>query len=60
MEGTPARVEQFHYDNKIVRAFAYASLLWGVVGMLVGLIIGGWALMLVSLFAGCLALVAQG
>ena len=31
MEGTPARVEQFHYDNKIVRAFAYASLLWGVV-----------------------------
>ena len=39
MEGTPARVEQFHYDNKIVRAFAYASLLWGVVGMLVGLII---------------------
>ena len=29
-------------------------------GLLVGLIIGGWALMLVSLFAGCLALVAQG
>lgn len=32
-------LEKFSYDNKIVRNFAFASLLWGVVGMLVGLII---------------------
>jgi len=32
-------VETFAYDNKIVLAFAYATILWGLVGMLVGLII---------------------
>ncbi len=32
-------VEKFSYDNKIVRNFAMATLLWGVVGMLVGLLI---------------------
>jgi cytochrome c oxidase cbb3-type subunit I/II len=32
-------LEKFSYDNKIVRNFAIATLLWGVVGMLVGLII---------------------
>jgi cytochrome c oxidase cbb3-type subunit I/II len=31
------QVEKFYYDNKIVRNFAYATILWGVVGMLVGL-----------------------
>lgn len=31
-------VENFYYDNKIVRDFAYATMLWGVVGMLVGVI----------------------
>ena len=31
-------VETFYYDNKIVRNFAYATMLWGIVGMLVGLI----------------------
>lgn len=31
------QVEKFHYDNKIVRAFAYATLVFGVVGMLAGL-----------------------
>ncbi|MCX6148853.1 MAG: cytochrome-c oxidase, cbb3-type subunit I [Candidatus Kapabacteria bacterium] len=30
--------EKFYYDNKIVKYFAYATILWGVVGMLVGLI----------------------
>ncbi len=29
--------QQFYYDNKIVRNFLYASILFGVVGMLVGL-----------------------
>jgi cytochrome c oxidase cbb3-type subunit I/II len=32
-----SQVEQFHYDNAIVKKFAYATLLWGIVGMLVGL-----------------------
>jgi cytochrome c oxidase cbb3-type subunit I/II len=30
------QVEQFHYDNRIVRNFAYATIIFGVVGMLVG------------------------
>ena len=30
-------VETFYYDNKIVRNFAYATVFWGAVGMLVGL-----------------------
>jgi cytochrome c oxidase cbb3-type subunit I/II len=31
------QVEKFYYDNKIVRNFAYATVIWGAVGMLVGL-----------------------
>lgn len=31
------QVEKFYYDNKIVKWFAYATLLWGIVGMLAGL-----------------------
>ncbi|WP_026729282.1 cytochrome-c oxidase, cbb3-type subunit I [Flavobacterium denitrificans] len=30
-------MEQFYYDNKIVKKFIYATILFGVVGMLVGL-----------------------
>jgi len=30
-------IEKFQYDNKIVKNFAYATILWGLVGMLVGL-----------------------
>ncbi len=30
--------EKFYYDNKIVKLFAYATLFWGIVGMLVGLL----------------------
>ncbi len=30
-------LEKFQYDNKIVRNFAYATIIWGVVGMLAGL-----------------------
>jgi len=29
--------EQFYYDNKIVKMFLWATVLWGIVGMLVGL-----------------------
>ncbi|TMU54459.1 cytochrome-c oxidase, cbb3-type subunit I [Flagellimonas algicola] len=32
-------IQQFHYDNKIVQKFLYATMLWGVVGMLVGLLL---------------------
>jgi len=33
------QVEQFHYDNRTVRNFAYATVLWGIVGMLAGLLV---------------------
>ena len=33
------QIEKFYYDNKIVKMFAYATLLWGIVGMLVGLLV---------------------
>ncbi len=33
-----SKIEQFSYDNRIVRDFAFATVLWGVVGMLVGLV----------------------
>ncbi len=32
-------IEKFSYDNKIVRMFLFAATLWGVVGMLVGVIL---------------------
>ena len=32
-------LEQFYYDNKIVRNFSLATILWGVIGMTVGVII---------------------
>ena len=31
-------VQKFSYDNKIVKYFAYATIIWGITGMLVGLI----------------------
>jgi cytochrome c oxidase cbb3-type subunit I/II len=33
------QVEKFYYDNRIVKNFAYATIFWGAVGMLVGLIV---------------------
>ncbi len=32
-------VEQFYYDNRTTRNFAIATMLWGIVGMLVGIIV---------------------
>ncbi|MBL7964515.1 MAG: cytochrome-c oxidase, cbb3-type subunit I [Flavobacteriales bacterium] len=32
-------IERFHYDNRIVRAFLIATVVFGVVGMLVGIIV---------------------
>lgn len=32
-------LEQFSYDNKIVRNFAFATMIWGLVGMLVGVLV---------------------
>jgi cytochrome c oxidase cbb3-type subunit I/II len=34
----PSQVETFRYDNRIVRAFAIATVLWGLVGMSAGLL----------------------
>ena len=34
----PMQVENFNYDNRIVRNFIIASVIFGVVGMLVGVI----------------------
>ncbi len=31
------QLEKFYYDNRIVKNFAYATIIWGGVGMLVGL-----------------------
>jgi cytochrome c oxidase cbb3-type subunit I/II len=31
-------IETFKYDNRIVRAFAIATIIWGIVGMLVGML----------------------
>ena len=31
--------EKFYYDNKIVRNFGIATVIWGIIGMLVGLIV---------------------
>lgn len=33
------QVEQFYYDNRTVKNFAYATVLWGIVGMLAGLLV---------------------
>ncbi len=38
-EVKPGPVEQFVYDDAIVRKFTFAILLWGVVAMLVGLLV---------------------
>lgn len=32
-------MQQFYYDNKIVKKFIYATIFWGVIGMLVGLLL---------------------
>ena len=34
------RLEQFSYDDAIVRKFVFVTWLWGVVGMLVGIVVG--------------------
>jgi cytochrome c oxidase cbb3-type subunit I/II len=36
---TTNHLEQFSYDNRIVRNFAIATMVWGIVGMLVGVIV---------------------
>jgi len=37
--GTASRIDEFTYDDATPRAFAVATVIWGIVGMLVGLII---------------------
>src|SRR3974390_2325910 len=38
--GGASQVETFKYDNHVVRAFAVATIVWGLVGTLVGLLAG--------------------
>ncbi len=40
-----SNTEHFSYDNKIVRNFAYATALWSLVGMLVGIIVAAQLVM---------------
>ena len=37
-------MQQFYYDNKIVKKFLYATIVFGVVGMLVGLLVAAFYL----------------
>src|ERR1035438_6656849 len=37
--GSGALVDTFKYDNQIVRAFAIATVVWGLVGMAAGLLV---------------------
>jgi cytochrome c oxidase cbb3-type subunit I/II len=39
MSTTNTHLEQYSFDNTIVRNFAIATIIWGIVGMLVGVII---------------------
>jgi cytochrome c oxidase cbb3-type subunit I/II len=39
MSTTSTHIEHFEYDNRIVRNFAVATIIWGIVGMLVGVIV---------------------
>jgi cytochrome c oxidase cbb3-type subunit I/II len=34
-----SNIETFYYDNKIVRDFGIATVVWGIIGFLVGLIV---------------------
>lgn len=36
--GGALQTDKFFYDNKIVKWFAYATIIWGVVGMLAGIL----------------------
>ena len=36
--GNSSGLDKFFYDNKIVKMFAYATVIWGIVGMLAGLL----------------------
>jgi cytochrome c oxidase cbb3-type subunit I/II len=37
--GSGAPAERFAYDNQIVRNFAIATIIWGIIGMLVGVLV---------------------
>lgn len=39
MNDNTAQLEKFSYDNSIVKMFGVATILWGTIGMLVGLLI---------------------
>ena len=51
--------EKFNYDNQIVKWFAYATMLWGAVGMLVGLIVAFQFVIIINFFSNCALLIAN-
>ena len=38
IESSIGKMDTFSYDNKIVKWFAYATIFWGIIGMLAGLL----------------------
>ncbi len=46
------QLETFSYDNNIVRQFTWATVVWGIVGFLVGLIIAIRSMFCLSAYAG--------
>ena len=38
IESSIGKMDTFYYDNKIVKWFAYATIFWGIIGMLAGLL----------------------
>jgi len=38
LESSVGPMDNFFYDNKVVKWFAYATVIWGIVGMLAGLL----------------------
>ncbi|MBO0935434.1 cytochrome-c oxidase, cbb3-type subunit I [Fibrella sp. HMF5335] len=37
--GAPPTLERFAYDNRIVRDFGVATIIWGIIGMVIGVLI---------------------
>ena len=54
------RVERFVYDDEIVRMFLLVTVLWGLVGMLVGLVIALQLVQPVLNFQSLVALLSAG
>lgn len=52
------RIEQFEYDNTIVRNFSYAMMIWGIVGFTIGLLVA--LLLVMPEFLGSFSFLSYG